>query len=123
MRLDGNGEDTGILMEHVVCDLPQEGGRSGWDQTLDERVPFDEELTYSGQGLTCEATNQPSSIWKMDVCAPGISAPNVGQNTMFFAGQRDPSDRSKHEVGTGEVFRVTRLTSDASEVHCGRKKS
>ena len=28
---------------------------------------------------------------------------------MFFAGQRDPSDRSKHEVGTNEVFRVTHL--------------
>ena len=52
-----NGEDACTLVEHVVCELPQEGRRSGWDQTLHERVAFDEELTYSGQGLTCEATN------------------------------------------------------------------
>ena len=39
-RVRGASESEGSrnLEEHVVGDIPQEGGRSEWDQTLEERV-------------------------------------------------------------------------------------
>ena len=56
--------------EHVVCDSSQD---SGWDQTLEKRVPF-----FLPRRMGSHTWYQPSSTQKMEGGTPGMSVRSVG---------------------------------------------
>ena len=88
--------------EHVACDTPLEGGRSGWDQAPETRVlcdaPQADAKVARGQRLTCEARDQrrwfldlmESSVQQMEVGAARSSVLNVRQHTMVVSVRLDP---------------------------------